>query len=135
MAKTSKHYQPNPSRELTDKERTQVEKMAEMGLRPNHIGAVLGFTKSCFYKIIQRDDATRLAYERGVANGTQTAVKYLVDNMKDGSEKSLHFWLKFMGGYGKDNDFEKWEELEAERLKEKEESTNLPSGFKLELIS
>jgi len=135
MATTSKHYKPNPARHLTDKERKQIETMAEMGLRPAHMGAILGFTKQYFYKLIQRDDATRLAYERGVANGTQTAVKYLVDNMKDGSEKSLHFWLKFMGGYGKDNDFEKWEELEAERLREKEQTNDLPSGFKLELIS
>jgi len=135
MAKTTKVV-PLPREgvggkfKLSKRDISQIQEMAEMGLRSNHIAAIMGFSKQAFFNIMTKNENIRLAYDAGKANGARQAIKHLMTHIENGSEKSLHFYLKFISGYNATDEY-------IEYLSEKEESDKkpkFPSSFKFALI-
>jgi len=116
---------------LTRKDKDQLKKMAEMGLRAEHIASVLGFSRKTFYNLLDADEQLRIIYESGKAAGTEKAVKHLMQHIDEGSEKSLHFYLKFISGYRGVDEYDTW----REKLDESRNKTKLPSKLTFEVIS
>lgn len=119
---------------LNKQQHSQIKEMAEIGLKTDQIASILGFTKPTFYKILARDEDALLAYNLGKANGANMAVTKLMEHIDKGSEKSLHFLLKFMFKFNGSDDFDVLQELEEQRKADKTNGAKLPSKIQFTLV-
>lgn len=115
---------------FSDRDLSQIREMAELGLRSHHIAALMGISKTCFFNIMSKNEDIRLMYDQGKSNGARKAISHLMTHIENGSEKSLHFYLKFMSGFNSPDEY-------IEYLASKDESEKkpkFPSSFKFELV-
>lgn len=115
---------------LNKRDLSQITEMAEMGLRVRQIAAIMGFTHTTFYRLMERDEPALQAFEAGRAKGTKKAIKHLMSHINEGSEKSLHFYLKFISGYRGVDEFDEWMASRTEA----QDKPKLPASFQFKLV-
>jgi hypothetical protein len=83
---------------LTDAQRAEVETLAAV-LNAEQIADFLGFGRTTFFALLNRDEALSERYKRGKARAIGAVAQSLVTKARAGNVTAMIFFLKTQGGW------------------------------------
>jgi hypothetical protein len=120
---------------LTDAQRAEVETLAAV-LNAEQIADFLGFGRTTFFALLNRDEDLAERYKRGKARAIGAVAQSLVTKARGGNVTAMIFYLKTQGGWREAVELavkqEPVEELDLSQLTDDELRDLMEYGQKLE---